>query len=92
MARTLADLEASEACVAAALLHNVLDAGMLTEQRLRESMPADIADTVCNVSKLAGICQVRACRGLCGGNVKVHLPGEGPLAKSEIRRRCTGSW
>ena len=58
VARVLADLDASEACIAAALLYNSLDAGMLTEQQLREAMPVEIADTVCNASKLAGICQV----------------------------------
>lgn len=62
VARTLADLNASENCVAAALLHSALDAGMLTEQALREAMPKHVADTVCNVSKLASICQVRAAR------------------------------
>ena len=60
VARTLADLNASESCVAAALLHSALDAGMLTEQALREAMPCHVADTVCNVSKLASICQARA--------------------------------
>ncbi len=68
----LADLDASEACVAAALLYNSLDAGMLTEQQLRECMPAEVADTVCNVSKLAGICQMQ--RELVGPGA--GAPGE----------------
>jgi hypothetical protein len=54
----LADLDASEACIAAALLHSVLDSSMLTEQQLREAMSKEVADTVCNVHKLSGICQV----------------------------------
>ncbi len=58
VARTLADLEASEECIAAALLHSVLDSSMLTEEKLRMSMCAEVADTVCNVQKLSGICQV----------------------------------
>ena len=58
VARTLADLEASEECIAAALLHSVLDSSMLTEEKLRMSMCAEVADTVCNVHKLSGICQV----------------------------------
>jgi (p)ppGpp synthase/HD superfamily hydrolase len=58
VARTLADLEASEECIASALLHSVLDSSMLTEEKLRMSMCAEVADTVCNVHKLSGICQV----------------------------------
>lgn len=58
VARTLADLEASEECIAAALLHSVLDSSMLTEEKLRMSMCAEVADTVFNVHKLSGICQV----------------------------------
>lgn len=61
VARTLADLEASKECIAAALLHSVLDTSMLTELQLREVMSKEVADTVCNVHKLSGICQVCAC-------------------------------
>lgn len=61
VARTLADLDASEECIAAALLHSVLDSSMLTEDKLRETMSAAVADTVCNVHKLSGICQVNTC-------------------------------
>ncbi len=58
VARILADLEASDHCVAAALLHNALESSMLTEQKLREAMCPEVCDIVCNVAKMSDICKV----------------------------------
>ncbi len=58
VARILADLEASNNCVAAALLHNALESSMLTEQKLREAMCPEVCNIVCNVAKMSNICKV----------------------------------
>jgi hypothetical protein len=58
VARILADLEASDNCVAAALLHNALERGMLTAQQLREAMCPEVCDIVYNVAKMSDICKV----------------------------------
>ncbi|BDA50323.1 probable GTP diphosphokinase RSH3, chloroplastic [Coccomyxa sp. Obi] len=81
VARTLADLEASEECVAAALLHSVLDSSMLTEEKLRMSMCAEVADTVCNVHKLSGICQMHKALVAAQGGIsnELHASFQGML-------------
>ena len=58
VARILADLEASDSCIAAALLHNALESSMLTEQKLREAMSPEVCNIVCNVAKMSDICKV----------------------------------
>ena len=57
VARILADLEASENCIAAALLHTALESSMLTEQKLREAMCPEVCNIVCNVAKMSDICK-----------------------------------
>ncbi len=87
VARTLADLEASKECVAAALLHSVLDSSMLTELQLREVMSKEVADTVCNVHKLSNICQV------CGFLMAAPLvcdPASCPVRKGHIQTLLHG--
>lgn len=64
VARILADLEASDNCVAAALLHNALESSMLTEQQLREAMCPEVCGIVCNVAKMSDICKVSTALGL----------------------------
>jgi (p)ppGpp synthase/HD superfamily hydrolase len=44
--------------VAAALLHDVLHCSMMTEARLRDFVPAEVANIVSNVSRMSGICEV----------------------------------
>ena len=57
VARILADLEASENCIAAALLHTALESSMLTEQKLQEAMCPEVCNIVCNVAKMSDICK-----------------------------------
>lgn len=64
VARILADLEASDSCVAAALLHNALESSMLTEQQLREAMCPEVCDIVCKLAKMSDICKVSTASGL----------------------------
>lgn len=58
MAAILAELGADETVVASALLHDVLHCSMMTETRLREFVPVEVASIVKNVSRMSGICEV----------------------------------
>ena len=57
-AEILARLGLDEQTVAAGLLHDILDDTMMTEQQLREYIPAEVVDMVVGVSRMSQVSQI----------------------------------